>query len=180
MPALALALCHAALLPADVKFALLFKPSSGGAPVVVEESKEYKKCDSTWVVLQAAAPTDGAFVGVWDNKGGWRQREVVHREDRMVAPPAGAPAVSPGGVALGPLWPESALTRRSIVVPAPTGAYSAAAWAALAAAGFPDAAELVGVAAPAGATAAAAAAAAAVIAPVAVGGAGAGAAPLGL
>lgn len=158
---------------ADVKFALHFKPASGGAPVVVEDQREYKKCDTTWVTLQAAAPTDGAFEAVWDNKAGWRQREVIYRTDRMVAAPAGAPAVSLGGVTLGPLWPETALTRRSIVLPAPSGPYSAAAWATLAAAGFPDAAQLVGVAAPA------AAVPVATVAAPAVGGAGAGAAPVG-
>jgi len=89
------------------------------AKAVASAQQEYDTCDSAWVSTTVHAPASGHFVAIWDNKGGWRARDVMHRWDAM----------RPG--ADGSLRPETADSYRSIVKPPAGGPFSAAAWAAL-------------------------------------------------
>lgn len=156
--------------PGDVKFSLSFTPDAGGAAVVLEPLRSHPKCDTEWVTVVATAPADGSLTALWDNKAGWRQRELLYRIEPVVresegetrgatAAAAAAPAAGGAGAAghaagapaadLGlPTWrPVAADTYRSIVRAAVRdGPFGEDAWAALAASGeFPQAAAHIGL-----------------------------------
>jgi hypothetical protein len=108
------------LAAADLKFSVDFVSAADGTRTNLSPPQSYKAAEESWVTVVVQAPAAGTVVGLFDNKAGWRQRELWCRTDVMV---------NVGG---GQFKPELALTHDSIVQPnTPSdGPFSAAAWAA--------------------------------------------------
>ena len=98
---------------------------------------DYKDCDSTWVSKVFTAAAAGHFVSTWDNRAGWRNRELFYRCDPML----------PG--ADGVRRPELPGKYGICVRPAESGPFSTAAWDAMLASRAAAAAAAAAPAAPA-------------------------------
>jgi hypothetical protein len=114
--------CTSAHFPrADIKWDVTFIADSDGegSATVAAAVADYKDCDSTWVSKVFTAAAAGHFVSTWDNRAGWRNRELFYRCDPML----------PG--ADGVRRPELPGKYGICVRPAESGPFSTAAWDAM-------------------------------------------------
>jgi hypothetical protein len=68
--------------PSDGAADAALLPSTGG--VVVHKLTSYPDCDKAAVEVRHTPAADGYYVATWDNRSGWRSRELFHRWDVVV------------------------------------------------------------------------------------------------